>query len=451
MGESNNTKLTPKVWTAFVLFGLIGQIAWIIENMYLNVFVYKTVTYDPDAIAIMVAASAIIATAATLLMGALSDKIGKRKIFMTWGYIVWGLSIVSFGFLTVKNMSALFSAANAVTITVFAIVAVDCVMTYIGSTANDAAFNAWVTDITSPSNRGKVEGLLATMPLLAMLVVFGFLDSLTQNGKWIQFFAIVGGVVALSGLAGMFIIKDKAIPKKDSKYFKDIIYGFRPSVIRDNKLLYLMFITVCALGIAQQVFMPYFIIYFEFFLGITDYALILGAVLIMASVLSVILGRVVDKYGKSKFLLMAGIIYIIGMLGLYIFGKTLKDNRTLTTIFTTIMGILTMGAYLLAMIVLNSSTRDLLPKGHVGHFTGIRMIFFVMVPMVIGPFIGSTIIKNSPMTYVDEFGAIQSTPIPEIFLGGAIVAVLALIPIVLILRAYKKYGEILKPQSEKNE
>lgn len=26
MGESNNTKLTPKVWTAFVLFGLIGQI-----------------------------------------------------------------------------------------------------------------------------------------------------------------------------------------------------------------------------------------------------------------------------------------------------------------------------------------------------------------------------------------------------------------------------------------
>ena len=79
------------------------------------------------------------------------------------------------------------------------------------------------------------------------------------------------------------------------------------------------------------------------------------------------------------------------------------------------------------------------------------MIFFVMVPMVIGPFIGSTIIKNSPMTYVDEFGAIQSTPIPEIFLGGAIVAVLALIPIVLILRAYKKYGEILKPQSEKNE
>ena len=258
-------------------------------------------------------------------------------------------------------------------------------MTYIGSTANDAAFNAWVTDITSPSNRGKVEGLLATMPLLAMLVVFGFLDSLTQNGKWIQFFAIVGGVVALSGLAGMFIIKDKAIPKKDSKYFKDIIYGFRPSVIRDNKLLYLMFITVCALGIAQQVFMPYFIIYFEFFLGITDYALILGAVLIMASVLSVILGRVVDKYGKSKFLLMAGIIYIIGMLGLYIFGKTLKDNRTLTTIFTTIMGILTMGAYLLAMIVLNSSTRDLLPKGHVGHFTGIRRIFFVMVPMVIGP------------------------------------------------------------------
>ena len=34
-------KLSGKFWAAMLIFGLIGQIAWIVENMYLNVFLYK--------------------------------------------------------------------------------------------------------------------------------------------------------------------------------------------------------------------------------------------------------------------------------------------------------------------------------------------------------------------------------------------------------------------------
>ena len=30
-------KLGSRFWTAMVLFGLIGQVAWVVENMYLNV------------------------------------------------------------------------------------------------------------------------------------------------------------------------------------------------------------------------------------------------------------------------------------------------------------------------------------------------------------------------------------------------------------------------------
>ena len=85
-------KLPKKVWFVFIIFGLIGQMAWTIENMYLNVYIYKTVTYDSNAIATMVALSAIVATIATLTMGALSDKLGKRKVFMTDGYMIWGIS-----------------------------------------------------------------------------------------------------------------------------------------------------------------------------------------------------------------------------------------------------------------------------------------------------------------------------------------------------------------------
>ena len=51
------------------------------------------------------------------------------------------------------------------------VVVLDCVMTFFGSTANDAAFNAYVTDITDSDNRGRVESVLAILPLISMLII----------------------------------------------------------------------------------------------------------------------------------------------------------------------------------------------------------------------------------------------------------------------------------------
>ena len=90
------TKLSPKFWISLTLISLIGQIAWVVENMYLNVFIYKMFNASAADISAMVAASAIAATLTTVLVGALSDKIGKRKVFICGGYILWGVSIFSF-------------------------------------------------------------------------------------------------------------------------------------------------------------------------------------------------------------------------------------------------------------------------------------------------------------------------------------------------------------------
>ena len=35
------TKLSSRFWVALTLFSLVGQIAWVVENMYFNVFIYK--------------------------------------------------------------------------------------------------------------------------------------------------------------------------------------------------------------------------------------------------------------------------------------------------------------------------------------------------------------------------------------------------------------------------
>ena len=92
MKETKNTKF----YLALVIFSLVGQIAWVMENMYFNVFIYQMFHASADAISGMVAASAIAATVTTLLVGAFSDKIGKRKLFICGGYILWGVSILSF-------------------------------------------------------------------------------------------------------------------------------------------------------------------------------------------------------------------------------------------------------------------------------------------------------------------------------------------------------------------
>lgn len=90
------TKLGGRFWLALTVFSLVGQVAWVVENMYFNVFIYKMFHATAAQISLMVAASAVVATLTTILIGALSDRVGKRKIFICVGYLLWGISILSF-------------------------------------------------------------------------------------------------------------------------------------------------------------------------------------------------------------------------------------------------------------------------------------------------------------------------------------------------------------------
>ena len=136
-------KKNRKFWAALIIFSLTGQIAWVVENMYFNVFIYKMFRASAADIALMVTARAVAATLTTVLMGALSDRLGKRKIFMCGGYIAWGISIVSFALIRADVISSLFGAvSSAASVGITLMIIMDCVMTFFGSTANDAAYNA---------------------------------------------------------------------------------------------------------------------------------------------------------------------------------------------------------------------------------------------------------------------------------------------------------------------
>ena len=90
-------------WFILLLFGLIGQIAWSVENMYFNLFIFDTISPNLDAITLMVQLSGIAATVTTLVAGTLSDKLGNRRRFISYGYIIWGVTVALFGFISTEN------------------------------------------------------------------------------------------------------------------------------------------------------------------------------------------------------------------------------------------------------------------------------------------------------------------------------------------------------------
>ena len=428
----HKTKASRKFWISLVIFSLVGQVAWVVENMYLNVFIYKMFNASAAAISAMVAASAVAATVTTIFVGALSDKIGKRKLFICLGYILWGVSIWSFALIRMDVINALFpAAASAAAVGVSLVIVMDCVMTFFGSSANDACFNAWLTDSTDATNRGKVEGINAMMPLVAILVVFGGFMSFDQNlpETWTLIFGIIGSVVLVLGVAGFFLIEEKPIATEDNQnYIGNIFYGFRPSVIRSNAKLYLALLAYGVFGIAINIFMPYLILYYSVSLGMEDYVLIFAPAIILAAVFTALYGRVYDRKGFKAAVLPALGLLMAGFVVLY-FCKT--------TIPVFIGSLLMMCGYLSGMAVFGAVLRDYTPENKAGMFQGQRIVGQVLIPGIIGPAIGAAVLQNAE-TIINDDGTTSFIPNENIFLAAFLAACVIFVALWPLLRKMKE-------------
>ncbi len=424
------TKLSPRFWCALTLFSLIGQVAWVVENMYLNVFIYNMFRATADDISTMVAASAISAALTTILIGALSDRVGKRKLFMCAGYILWGISILGFCFIRVDQTDpTVWLATNASAVAVSLVIILDCVMTFFGSSANDAAFNAWLTDSTDNTNRGAAEGINAMMPLVAILAVFGgfmFFD-LSLASSWVWIFAIIGGVVITVGILGIFLIKDSPkCVKSETGYLQNIVYGFRPSTVKGNGSLYFYLVTFILFNISIQIFMPYLIIYYEKSLQMANYVFIMAPAIILASVATALWGKVYDKKGFdfSGFIALASLM--LGYVLLYLFKGT-------ALVF--VGSLFMMCGYLCGMAVFGAKIRDLTPDGKAGMLQGVRICAQVLIPGVVGPKIGSWVLANAELVANND-GTFSFLPNENIFLAALVVA--AVLTVLLVILRPKK-------------
>jgi MFS family permease len=399
-----------------------GQIAWAVENSWFNTFVFDTITPDPRPVAWMVAASAITATITTLLMGTLSDRTrsrwGRRRPYILFGYILWGLSTLLFPTVAYIKVTS---------IAVVMVVLADSVMTFFGSTANDAAFNAWTADIATSEQRGRVEGVLNLSVFIAQIVALVAAGILIDSFGYFVFFYALGGVVIVVGLVAGSLLQDAPVPDiitSHKPFWSEFGELFNMDTIRQNRQLFILLLFIMISSIGMQVSFPYMIVYLKNYVGITktEFSIVGGAVMLGSAAVAIPFGILADRFNKRTMITLAIIASSAG-------GILLSLVRTLPLLALT--GLLWQAFAVAAGIASVAWLKDLLPVQNRGKFLGIRMIFWIAIPMVIGPWIGSMLIQNFgiPTVLNGEAGFI---PVPIIFQVGSVIALFALIPLQFI-------------------
>lgn len=380
-------------------------------------------------------------------MGALIDKIKHKKLFIAFGYILWGLSTASFGLFNTGSSASVSKITSSAFVAAIMVVVLDGVMTYFDSTANDSVFNSYITSETSDVNRGKVEGVLAIMPLIAVLFITVVLNPFTtvdNNYRWDIFFYIVGGIVVLVGILAFILIpKEFNISSTSNQnVLKNVIYGFKPKVIKDNKVLYLVLICYFAFALSNQIFFPQLMIYIEEtckisnsgFSFITPFAAVFAISIVIGSVITVLLGFIGDKKGKHTLLVPTLVIYSIGLLLMALI--PIMSSGVFKLIFGILSASIMMSGFISCPAMLNAYVREFMPKGKEGSFLGIRMIFVVLLPMVIGSNISEGISKlDNRVKIIDGESVI--IPSPHIFVGSLVVAALLFFPLRYLAKVIK--------------
>lgn len=427
----NGTKISGRIWFHAIFFGLIGQIAWVVENMYFATFAQDIFRNSGRAdmsylvTTLMVVFSALTATLTTIVAGAWSDRVGRRKSFISLGYIIWGFTIMLFALIPMKiSQSGVLTAAGL-------LVLFDCLMTVAGSTSNDAAFNAWVADNTNPLNRGKLNTVLSTLFVFAVVIVFiglgGLYNSAAQSNS--KFFLVLGCIPIAAGIFGLLTLKDAAglVPSAGGNTFASFFYGFSPAVIKGNPILYICLAAVCLVGIAQQTFFSYLINFLSITLGLGDgFVIPMAVIIVFSATFCGLCGVLSDKTGREKFYLPLLACAAAGMLSFFF---VQYSSGFLRNFIIYVGGTAMMGGILALIGLLTSTFQDRIPEGFEGRYQGVRMCFMVLIPMIIGPVISLLLGLDAMGMNGDNF-----VPPYSMFLAAAIVAGIAAWPLNIIRR-----------------
>jgi MFS family permease len=410
-------KISKKNWVLIWVLGMAGQLCWNVENAWFSSFVYAKIAPSPEIISWMVGVSATATTFATFLVGTMSDRRGRRKPYIAIGYIFWGIFTVAFGVSEFLPINSIFAAGCVV-------VTMDAVMSFFGSVGYDSSFSAWTTDISNESNRGQVGGAFATMPVLATITGSVVSGIIIDAMDFFAFFIIMGSIVSLMGVLCLFTLKDAPGLKarKDEKGFWHQFFSvFNYKTVRENRELFWVFMIMMVYFIAFNVYFSYVTIYFVNYLGL-DYTMtgaVQGISLLLAVLLTIPAARLIDKGRNTIVISVALVINVIGLI-------VISLSKALLSLG---FGMLLAGiGYVIILQTLTAWFKNLYPEEQRGQFEGIKQIFFVCIPMIVGPAIANVVINRFGVAGVIN-GEAGMIPNEMLFAVSAVLTLVTFLPL----------------------
>lgn len=440
--ENNMEKkrsFTARTWAAIWIIGIAGQLCWNVENQIFNAFVYKKIAPDTDIVSLMVAVSAAVTTISTFIMGTVSDRRGKRKPFVAIGYILWGATTILFG-------ATEFMPKEPIFIAVAAVVGADAVMSFFGSMGNDSGYSAWTTDISTERTRGQLGAAVAAQPVIATVIGTIGCAALIDKFDYFVFFIAFGIFVSAAGIISLFVMKESPNlqPARHGSFFKQFFSIFTFKKLFKKYELLLVIAAVALFFISFNMYFPYMLIYFQYTLGftLTISGILLAAPLLVSVFVAFSLSRFIN-YGKLPYIFAFAVASnIAGLLVLQIPGTV-----------ALIAGILLVGiGYITIFQCMTAWMKNLYPMESKGQFEGLRIIASVLIPMIIGPWVGSMIVKkfgfDTVITY--DYGDVAGkSPTAVLFLFAAAANLLTFIPLFFAGKRYfRKRSAARKPGSE---
>ncbi|SER42937.1 Major Facilitator Superfamily protein [Butyrivibrio fibrisolvens] len=438
MGK-NNAKSGIGFWLLIWLLGLAGQLCWNMENQWFNTFVYAKIAKDPTIISWMLAISAAATTVSTFLFGCVSDRKGNRKTLVSVGYILWGIFTIIFGtteFMNKGSDSTLIGIA-------FAVVAADAIMSFFGSMGNDIGFNAWINDHMTPDNSGALGAALAVQPVIGTIVgtiAGGLLVGADDN--YMRLFTVIGGSVILLGIVSLFGMKDVDTLKPSIKgsFSEQFFSIFNIKAYLQHRELVFVNLMLAVYFISFNVYFSHLGNFMIYYLGFTadTMGLIEGVGLIVAMFVTIPAIKLIKADRSSLLIFVAIILNSIGLLAIGLFVSPTNVDPSTIWNPNLMAGMLFVGVgYILFLQTITVWSKRLYPEDSRGQFEGIRIVFYVLIPMVIAPLISNPVIKNSG-EFVDEYGFTEYLPTNAVFIAGLIVLLVTLIPLYFADREHKK-------------
>jgi len=234
----------------------------------------------------------------------------------------------------------------------------------------------------------------------------------------------MGVLVMMIGTVGFFFMKEGMglEPNRDEKGFWHQFFSvFNFKTVKENKELFCVFLVSCIYFICFNFYYAHIGNYFIYTLGYDEgtSGILQGAGLGLAILATIPAIKAINK-GQHAKMIAASIVFSV--IGLFVIGFAGKK------VILLLPGIILAGiGYVLIMQTTTAWMKNLYPEGSFGQFEGVRIIFNVMIPMILGPSTANIFIQafGNPVVIDGKEGM---APSAILFFVAGVLSILTLIP-----------------------